>query len=100
MTPASRSPSISIVWAWACSLLVALLACERVDAPKPGKELRSIRLEAPLAEAPEHGLFGHGAITHEGLLERLLSMAKAKNVSGVLLQVGEMGGAWSRAADL
>jgi protease-4 len=78
-----------------------LWGCEGNEPPKPGKELRSIHLPSPLAESPEHGgPLPSDHLTHHALLERLSEMASAKGVSGIFLQIGEMGGAWGRVADL
>jgi protease-4 len=67
---------------------------------EPGRELRCVRLEQPSPESPEHGVLDSDRLTHRTLLQKLYALAKADDASGLLLQIGEMGGAWGRVADL
>ncbi len=86
--------------AYLLALCALLAACGGNQPAKAGSELRTIRLEAPLPESPEHDLLGGTQPSHYGLLRRLYSIAADHQVSGVLLTIGEMGGAWGRVADL
>jgi protease IV len=76
-------------------------ACGQGEAPEPTtKELRTFRIDEPVAESPQQELFARTAITHYELLRRISATATESNVSAILLQIGGLGGAWSRAADL
>lgn len=66
----------------------------------PGKELRTVRLERALPESPDRALLPGSEISHADLLARITGMATDPQVTGVLLQIAEFGGAWARAADL
>jgi len=86
-------------------LAIAMLgwtsACRRSEPPPPSsKELRTFRMDEPLPESPQQGPFARAPITHYALLGRIADAAAAPHVSAILLQLGGMGGAWSRAADL
>jgi protease-4 len=83
---------------WAvCALLLA--ACAPTEQELPGKELRSIVIDEPAPESPQQTPFS-SALDHRALLQRILTAASRQNVSGLFLQVGELNGAWARAADL
>src|SRR5687767_7305576 len=72
-------------------------ACkERSAHPPSSKELRTFRIDDPLAESPQQGPFARTPITHYALLERISDTATEPRVSAILLQLGGMGGAWSR----
>jgi protease-4 len=76
-------------------------ACKQRSAhPPSSKELRTFRVDEPLPESPQQGPFARTPITHYALLERISSTATEPRVSAILLQLGDMGGAWSRAADI
>ncbi|MFI5307686.1 MAG: S49 family peptidase [Polyangiales bacterium] len=83
-------------------LVVALLlaACRSKPPPRPGSEVRVLQLESLPPELGERGLLGVSRPSHRGVLERLYSIAKEKEVGGLLLQIGGLGGAWARVAEL
>lgn len=84
---------ILAVTAWVC-------ACAGNGPPVIVREVRAINLGAPLRESLERGIFSAETITHQDLLARIATHAEAKNVAGLMLNLGEMGGAWARVADL
>src|SRR5690242_6704158 len=69
--------------------------------PKPaGSELRVLHLDAMAEESPEDTGLEASARTHQALLEHIRELAKDASVKGLLLQVGELHGAWARGAEL
>jgi protease-4 len=78
-----------------------LCACafEYKPAPPKGDQLRVFALDEALDELPQRGPFG-GAINHRALLDRIAGVAGAQDATGLFLQLGELHGAWARAADM
>jgi protease-4 len=66
----------------------------------PVREVRAVSLAAPLRESLDRGILSAGTITHQALLSRIADNADDKNVAGLMLNLGDMGGAWARVADL
>jgi len=80
---------------------LALTACTGGPPEPSGPELRVIRLDQALQESPEEtGFGGGGGATHAVLIDRIHELAADKDVKGLLLELGELQGAWARAADL
>ncbi len=87
------------VYATATVLAGALCGCG-TDAPRPkGPELLEFVLAAPLAEISDSP-WGDAGATHRELLERLREAADDDQVTGLLLRVGEMQGAFARVEDM
>jgi protease IV len=82
--------------------LLLLASCHRdrdSNAPKP-KELRTIRLEQALPESPDRALLPASQLNHAGLIGKIAELAANPNVSGLLVQLSELGGSWGRTGDL
>jgi protease IV len=81
--------------------VLALTVCSSGPPEPSGPELRVIRLDQALQESPEEtGFGGAGGVTHSALIDRIHALIDDKDVKGVLLELGELHGAWARAADL
>lgn len=87
--------------AFALASLGALVACGGGQPARPaGKELRTLRIEEPLPESPQQGLFSRAPLTHYEMLQRIAKIASDPQVSALLLEIGGMSGSWSQAADI
>jgi protease-4 len=82
-----------------CAWLALAGACGG-NVTTPDREIRVVRLDAPLSESEARGAFGGGQITHHALLERLQAMPDDPSVAGLMLEVGALQGAFARAHEL
>ena len=94
-TVACHSPCLTPVLA--CALVLG--ACTPAQPPKPGTELRTLRIDEPFPESPQFGLLS-AQVNHRELLSRIAALATDPKVSGVFVQLGEMDSAWARVADI
>jgi protease-4 len=78
-----------------------LCACafEFKPGPPEGDQLRVFTLDEAMSELPQTGPFG-GSINHRALLDRISDVASAQDTTGLFVELGELHGAWARAADM
>ncbi|HEX7479887.1 MAG TPA: signal peptide peptidase SppA [Polyangiales bacterium] len=82
-------------------LVLALLsACDGNAATTGQSELRELVLSSAPPEDPGSHLMGPARFSQRETLEQIAELAKNKSVSGLLLRIGPLAGAWARQAEL